>query len=230
MKTKLLILAFVGLMCSCTISTSRPPDGTVFSKNFVQTYYIPSEIEMYQGGDEEPYRNYACMEFQGERFYRKDDVKYNALAEKYNDMSYNGRVIPGINEALGVEYSAINITCDVAFDEEHPAGESLGDVVMLCATSFKKFIESGYGKNGRDNYPDELNDAWWFGNMFGMSPVFKLLNEVTREDLILVEPTMYLYFTKIPAPGEYEFTINVLVGEGESEDAGNLTTTVRMTF
>ena len=233
MKTKLLILALAGMMCGCATSTSELPDSSSFSVNLIQEYIMPSGVRAYQYE-----REYICMEFRGRSVdYRGEESgpEYQALAEKYNDLSYNRNVVGPFPQVLGVEYSAIDVTCNVALGEEYPAGKSLGDMIKLCAISWARYIANGYDHT-LINPPLEPYSVWWFEGVREY-PVFKFLNEVTREDLILVEPTMYLYFTKTPPAGEYEFTINVLLGEdggsdtaGENAGAGDLTTTVRMTF
>ncbi len=222
-KTKpgLLILAIAALALGCGPKRIIP-DGMESSRNFVQVYIIPSEIFLYAA--DAPRNRYIGVVFIGHQVNNRQvsmKEEYDRLAEKYDDTTYDGKLFPDSNRALGRDISAINITCDTAFDEDHPAGESLGDVVMLCANSYKMFVESGYDRSY--TFPGYVDEHWCFERKIGLYPIFKPLEDVTRDDLVLIEPAIFLYFAEVPAPGDYEFSIEVRSGEDEESLTGKVT-------
>ncbi len=221
---KLLIPALAVFMWSCG-SDDNVPDGKVISPNFVQVYMIPDRIELY--ALDSPHERYISVAFSGTKYNNRQAsmmVEFDKLAQKYNDLSYNEKLFPNTNLALGTDYSSVRITCDKPFDEGHPAGKSLGDVVWLCANSYKMFIESGYDTSYK--FPDYVDDHWFFDRKTGLYPVFKVLDEVMVEDLTLIEPSPVLYFSETPeAPGDYLFTIEIL-----SDEAPKLSGKVTVAF
>lgn len=102
--------------------------------------------------------------------------KFQQLSIKHNDTSWN----QWINELSVVErttatvlkhdYSSITITSDTDYDELHPAGTPLDDIVGFQGYSYKPFFDSGYKWLGY--YPD--------GNA---TIIEKTLNELTNDDL-----------------------------------------------
>ncbi|MDR2894509.1 MAG: hypothetical protein LBU97_03505 [Alistipes sp.] len=45
---------------------------------------------------------------------------------------------------LGVDFISVEVVSDAHFDETHPVGESLGNVVMFKSGSCKPYIDRGY--------------------------------------------------------------------------------------
>lgn len=204
----LLIMVFSFLFgCSDNNNDQRPPDGSVFSENFIQSYVIPSKIALGNTA-----RGYISVKFIGQEIKNTDmfaKSDYDKLATRYDDLAYNSNLVKNSTCAIGKEYLEIKIFCNKAIDDNHNAGESLNDVVKLCGNSFKEYIASKYDANFKSpTIPSEF-EGLDFYNGKGASPVFKLLSEVTANDLILVEPELYLLLPDILESGDYEFTVTV---------------------
>jgi hypothetical protein len=178
----------------------------------------------------------------------EDAVRYDALCTKYNDLSYNKKTryieYIGCREYSSNEIFSIDVTTAVDFDEEHPAGSSLGDVVRLLSASPIKFIQSGYKEtfDWNTQYPKEfLKETNNFDKYFCFDdvlvaphhhPVQGLLTELKQDDLQLLglgysipssaDPNSvygyffgYLTFEKEPAePGVHELTVTVRLADG----------------
>lgn len=205
MKTKFIALLSAGFMFASDSGFgfgTEAADGASFSKNFIQVYLLPNELVIYSYGDE-----YIKFAFRGESIDNRNKDKqdeFNVFAERYNDLTYNSKLVPYSHNALGAEYSAIEVTCEPAAEYE----------LMLCVNSFKKFIENGY--KDASPLPDYIDDHSCFKRQHGLYPILKPVAEIVREDLVLSESEMYLYFATPPPAGEYEFTINVRPYDSEA--------------
>lgn len=130
---------------------------------------------------------------------------YDALCEKHNDMTYNRKITYFPNNSprpiskLGVDFVSIDIVSDADFDEEHSAGESLGNIVRFGSTSCKPYIDNGY--RGKEN-----------------SVVDEYVSELVPEDLILLGDHRYigsLYFTSEPTLSKtHTLTVTMTADDG----------------
>ena len=88
--------------------------------------------------------------------------RYDALCEKYDDLSYNKktRYLEFIycREYPSNEIILIDVVSNVDFDSEHPAGSSLDGLVRLLSASPARFIKSGYKEkfDWKTHYPEEF--------------------------------------------------------------------------
>jgi hypothetical protein len=111
-------------------------------------------------------------------------VLYEALSKKYGDISFDRTVTfythyPPYPSAQAYSLVSIEITSDTEFDENHPAGTSLADLVTISYSSVKPFIDSDYkGYQGPVSSRYETNFK-------------KPLSEIGRDDLQL------LYFGEV---------------------------------
>jgi hypothetical protein len=135
---------------------------------------------------------------------------YDALCEKNNDMTYLRDFVifdgyrPFQTSCIGVDFLSIDITSDSPFDEEHPAGVSLGDIVTFSSSSLKPYIDSGYTFT-RDN-----------GSVY--HSIRKHLNELSQEDLILLGQPPHigiLLFDSEPTLSKtHTFTVTMTADDG----------------
>ena len=106
MKRFFMFVIALACMCSCSKNDEpavvvTPPDGTVFSKSFIQIFVVPEEIRAYP-----LMKNYLQVEFEGDRLNGvKEDVReeFDALCAEYGDMSYNDKIVPYSTVAVGVD-------------------------------------------------------------------------------------------------------------------------------
>ena len=186
--------------------------GTHLSKNFIQLYVVPDDIDIYHYKTLTPETSRSIwVTFRGESVFDriingKHDLEYIALSTKYNDLSYNGYVTPASNPTLAGEVRDIDVTCNVDIDESHPAGSSLNDIIKIHAGSPKAFINSGYKK-----YNNKLTDEFGMSSIteYGYEVIFKYLNELKPGDLDLIHDKCILYITKELPKGSYDFTVTM---------------------
>ena len=175
--------------------------------------------------------------------------KYDQLCIKHNDLSYNQDHIiigdpPRDYESVThfeCDFTKITVTTDKDFDETHPAGTDLSDVVRFMSWSPCKYILSGYSDYYHYDKSD-VSDAFdtmmrrslskeCFNEDMEYFPIDKLVKDLTADDLILVgyNPLAYLgmlYFDKLPSEqGEYEIAVSI-----KTDDGKTLSGTVEMHF
>ena len=80
--------------------------------------------------------------------------------------------------ALYIEILSIDVTSNKAWDEAHPAGTLLNDLIELSIFSYADYIDNGY-----------QGEISWEA---------KKLSEVTTEDFRLISPEFSFYFKKTP--------------------------------
>ena len=177
--------------------------------------------------------------------------KYDQLCKKHKDLSYNRYRMLSYNPSIDFasvtynecDFTEITVTADKDFDETHPAGTDLSDIVRFMSWSPYKYILSGYSKYYHydksdvstafdsmmrryinNKYFDKETDAECY-------PIDKLIRDLTADDLILVghgAPGFLgmLYFDKLPTgEGEYEVAVTI-----RTDDNRTLSNTVKMQF
>ena len=177
--------------------------------------------------------------------------KYDQLCKKHNDLSYNQYRMLAYNPPIDYssvtynecDFTEITVTTDKDFDETHPAGTDLSDVVRFMSWSPYRYIMSNYSKYYHyektdvstafdtlmrlyiDNqYFEKDTDATCY-------PIDKLIKDLTADDLILVGHDApgflgMLYFDKLPTgEGEYEVAVTI-----RTDDNRTLSNTVKMQF
>ena len=144
--------------------------------------------------------------------------KYN---EQLGDTTYpnaNMQVPYGhvvvVNKILG-----INVVCNEDFDQNHPKGSSVTDILTFYGSSPVDYIKRGYqwGERIFDNLPK------------GVSYVYELITcnaaDIQEKNVEFYDDTSFLYFDQLPAtPGEYSFDVTIKFADKE------LKNTVSMTF
>ena len=132
----------------------------------------------------------------------KKKAVYDSLCQKHFDYGYHGPDVYA-NEIAKNCYSkdivSISIVSDKAYDDQHPAGSSLADVVVYNAVSPYRWIKGGYQGD----------------------PVFSrtrnYLSLVTGEDMTLLCAYNLFYLTFFKEPTSFSrhiFTVTVVTDDG----------------
>ena len=177
----------------------------VFLRSYVLTYYSVDSIELSLRIDTSEKEviviNVAPTTAQGMISRRlcthkskgNEQILYDALCLKHNDMSYNRTIKihdPGDlppHRYSGVDFSAIRIVSDSDFDAGHAAGTDLGDIVHYVYFSPKKYIDSGYIDEFDWATADGLAGRFYATQASRFEyPIEKLVSELTPDDLILL--------------------------------------------
>lgn len=85
---------------------------------------------------------YSSAEFRPLHNTAQTISKFNELASKFNDITYNDRYSVGSTLFTKTDY--INITCDQDFDQQHPKGTLLNDITEISYYWAKPFLDSKY--------------------------------------------------------------------------------------
>lgn len=178
------------------------PDGTVFCENYVFSYTVPSEISIRHNATHD---NTVCVSFEGEEITAWDRNKkdeFKKLCEKFGDMSFNRNNVPGSPNAVSDMIESMDITCDIPFDEKHPAGSSLCDIVTVEIESYREFIQSGY------KLPSMCEHLSFFADEVGD----KLAGPVSKEFKLC-------FPEKLSSLAPFEMTLKVKTETGEFEQS-----------
>ncbi len=122
----------------------------------------------------------------------ESQILYDDLCMKHNDMSYNRTFkyrspdeLP-IHQYSGVDFVSLRIVSDADFDEGHPAGTDLGDIVRYAYYSPKKYIDSDYAEGFDWAAADGLAGELYYSASPYEHPIEKLVSELTPDDLMLL--------------------------------------------
>ena len=102
------------------------------------------------------------------------------------------------------DFIGISAVSDTDFNDI-PAGQPIDSKIRICATSPYKFIASGY-KDEAAEWPQEMVDNHKY-----------IWYEMGKEDLILLDRTIYLKFSEIPEIKSHNITVSFLMENGKVE-------------
>lgn len=94
------------------------------------------------------------------------DTAFNGIVYAFDPTDIGGGVYHFERSAPMSEVVSINVVANQPWDEEHPAGTSLNDIIIYNSQSLRRFINAGY--KGEEE-----------------EPVEKYLSEMTEQDYIL---------------------------------------------
>lgn len=152
--------------------------------------------------------------------FDKDLSLFNKYREEHNDYGYERRSvyglfgIPGSNYYPCYDFIAVDVTCDKAIDEKHPAGTSLGDLFYYVATTNRPFIDNNYTGYDYDSHTQSAffnyRGAW--GGIQEFYPVDKPLCDVTPADLMMPSNGEYTYTRGLGDEFVYDFADDARIG------------------
>lgn len=209
-KSIAIVLAVFASLIAIMISCGKFNFVEVHVRSMVNAYYTPKELQIYKTNKRGIFSLKMITTGGKYGYYNSEgDAKYfyDTWCRKHGDMTYDRKVEFG-NSSTGyilphafvaADYTSVNITCDVDWDDRHPAGTSLNDIVMFYSTSPIKYIESGYTELydwGEVDAPDIFYKSMYnHGYIYKRSiaegispfhPVIKPVNELTQEDMVLL--------------------------------------------
>lgn len=228
MKTKTLFMLLIStLLLGCNVM-----EYEVF-RSYINTYYSHDEIDV-DLTDAGNIRVYGSAFNQHFTWKSKESSKevYDMLSKRNNDLSYNTQMgyIVGTHwgHAYAEDIASINVQSNSDFDEQHPAGISLNDVITLVSVSPKKFIDSSYQQtynwdtNLSESFKSESKSQNFGNGEFSLHyhPIEKKLSEITSSDMVLAGFDIYCYafllFDSAPtASKEHKLTITIRTGDGK---------------
>ena len=212
----LLLLLLLG-MVSCT------PVKTTTFESYILVYrsIIGEDIISFKHEENGIIRFYIDDESRTYSYFSSNSEKkekYLELCKKNNDISFNKKLTYAGYPHWGGEYLAESITSieiisDNDFDDKHPAGTSLADIVKFNAYTAKPFIDSGYKGDVYQYNGDEVSvddtKVW--------TKISKKISELELEDLMLLEVEfMSLEFISMPTlKKEHNLTVKLSFENGQ---------------
>lgn len=162
---KILLFLSILLFCACNDGHEEPITGSFFEKSFIQRYLVVEKISLDIVDSDGDMLKLALLS-EGKHFEKKSQT-FEELSEKYNDLSYNNNLVPYTNNAIANRFVSMSMYSDADFDEKHPAGTLLNDIVSFYGESIYPYIKNNY-------------EGEWY------SQTNKKLNELSEEDLVLL--------------------------------------------
>lgn len=160
----------------------------------------------------------------------QNKVVYDSLCQAHNDLSYNkerGYIVgPDWGHCSVFDIAHIDVVSNANFDEQHPAGTSLNDLIYFISVSPKKFIDSGYNysydwANETPQIFEIEPEMYNFRNSSessNYSPINKRLSEMSVDEMVMLPPNYfgYLIFDSSPISiKEHTFKVTFSLSNGK---------------
>lgn len=155
---KLSVFAVAAVLLSgCPTVPPRGFSATVFSSHFIPAYRHISNIGF--GVDSNAITIIASEQLDEVNIFSKgeDKILFDSLAARYGDLGYDAELTYHDNGYEGAKHaryfynyamteniSSIEVTSLNAWDDAHPYGKSLNDIIYVRAVTPIPFITSGY--------------------------------------------------------------------------------------
>ena len=207
------LLSIVTLCVACEKSEKDGLGG--FHKNFVELYVdgqiMLTEFQNECSGDAHRLSKKQIAGFvicipspKMYFFYGPDIEKFNRWAARNNDIDFNQVLANGalpIVATFADNFSKMVVTSNADWDEEHPAGTLLDDILWAEFWSYADYIRSGYETGGGNN-------------------VQMLVEDLKADDMQMIRDYVIIYFTKTPTIDPiHTLTVEWTTVEGEVKTA-----------
>ena len=207
------LLSIVTLCVACEKSEKDGLGG--FHKNFVELYVdgqiMLTEFQNECSGDAHRLSKKQIAGFvicipspKMYFFYGPDIEKFNRWAARNNDIDFNQVLANGALPMVATfadNFSKMVVTSNADWDEEHPAGTLLDDILWAEFWSYADYIRSGYETGGGNN-------------------VKMLVEGLKADDMQMIRDYVIIYFTKTPTIDPiHTLTVEWTTVEGEVKTA-----------
>ncbi len=175
----------------------QPAAGVLSRESLVSSYFEPNALVLDARKNE--LGPYVRFSFEGEGFAfdtsnPEKRARYNEYVAKYDDRHFNDSTLP--IGASGEAITTVRVTSTADFDPAHPAGTLLNDLVRIKTYTYYPFLCYLRPNSGLDLCAVR-------------SEIYKLLSELTPEEMILWEGTGYFELTTTPDPALEELPLRV---------------------
>lgn len=199
---------------------------TEMFRSFVIRYYEPQNLFMFETPSGNIVVNYGETNLICDwKSKGRQKELYDSLCRANNDISYNKEIsyYPDPHAGDGVidlsinRVAKIDVTSNADFDEQHPAGTSLNDIIRFMGISVYEFLQSNYRySHNWDIKPEGFEDELYSYSQSFHSPVTGLLSELQTDDMILLDNVGLLHFEKVPTLSKtHELIITVTLDNGK---------------
>ena len=153
--------------------------------------------------------------FDDEALARQNAAKYDSLSKAHNDLGYNRRTLTMVLECLYRRTTGIHVVSDTDYDEEHPAGTYLDDIIRIHFESAEDYLATGY-----TSLKQYLGKTTGPSSYYGSLPIIDLdlsedLDEFNRIQRKLIRFSFSFRLTKAPEQtSTHRFTITYTNEDG----------------
>ncbi len=172
---------------------NRNKTNFVFHENFIEYYETGSNLRLHlrEEHDNPPYYHIRIYynDYPSKIIDKESSpVRFRRLAEHNGDTSFNQWIDhwaepgtwPYTVEAWADNFQSMHVTSDADWDEAHPAGTPLDDILRIKIETYAEFIRSGY-----QMYPAAREK-------------FIFISELTPDDMKMIAPDPTIHFTSAP--------------------------------
>lgn len=199
------------------------PDGIMTEPNYVSRYLVPNSISTIHCSLD----NDSVQALDSNMVLRieivGDETDAEFYSKKFGDRSYN-RYPEFTTIALTQAMNSIDITCDQAYDAEHPAGTSLSDLLVYQVFSYATVIANNYicsppywafHDDNEDREYLNWNDEYRLHDFYQADVISTPLDEFNQTSHILINPISHIKFLKKPTTkGTLTFNVEIQFEEG----------------
>jgi hypothetical protein len=190
-------------MCiSCTFEGKEVGDR--FCRNFIQSYVVLNSFEISPVFEKKK----ISINCSGERVHPWYQL-YDTFSSHYGDVSYNRRMVPGLQVCMADTLLYIHVIGHTDYDAAHTAGTSLNDIIEIEFSSPLRYIQSQY----KDIPQSEMKGGFRPQDEF--SPFRIALDNITKDDLILIYTIMNLNFISYPDNPNQIITVEIGTSSGK---------------
>lgn len=208
MKKRVVYISALAVAIAALLLGCDPPkvNKPILCRSFMDSYTEPSKLRL--KAIEEEGCNAIELSFSGMRLPRgeKPGPRYDEIATKYNDLSYNKYKFPVYDHAYSKALSSVRIVTLTDYNSDYPKDSDMSAAVLMEAYSYYPFIRSGY------QLPEgAISDS------FPVVRLIKPLIELTEEEMtLLVSQVSFpiLFFTVLPETAEQTFGVEVVLEDG----------------
>ncbi|MDE5729928.1 MAG: hypothetical protein K2H81_00155 [Alistipes sp.] len=200
-KHRYIPLLLSSLFLLAAAGCDRNKTNFVFHENFIEVYLENDKwgISLREGYDKPPFYNeppyhYILLCDNGPSSKRIDKesspVRFERLAERNGDTSFNRWIDhwradpsdwPYTVYTWADNFQSMHVTSDADWDEAHPAGTPLDDILRIKIETYAEFVRSGY-----QTYPHISIEK------------SMLISELTPEDMEMIACYPEIRFTSAP--------------------------------
>ena len=189
MTRKYLILLLFSLLTLNSCNKHEGPELR-FCENYIQNYCqgdlvllsrSPDRPPQIPANPQTPIRNFWIELTNCEWISPKSDPQeFERLAIRNGDVGYNRWLeLWEYPTAFADNFQTMHVTSNADWDEEHPAGTLLDDILWPEFWSYAGYIHSGYETGGGNN-------------------VQMLVEDLKADDMQMIRDYVIIYFTKTP--------------------------------
>lgn len=230
MKTKLFLSATLLLFFtqSCDVMTYNT------FNSYITTYYDYDDIALTLTDKGNIRISYDTVSFHKEYRWNstgQNKIIYDSLCTVHNDLGYNKKRAyigaPDWGNCSTFGISHIDVVSNNNYDELHPTGELLNDIIYFISASPKKYIDSGYNftydwdNETPEIFKKEPELTYNFCNTSELpnySPIVHKLSDIEPNELVMLPAYYfgYLVFESSPTKvKEQKLTVTFSLSNGK---------------